>query len=434
MIIDFSITNFGPIKSEQTLSFEATSDDTHEDFYIYEPIPGLRLLKFAMLYGPNASGKSTILEALNFLRNLILNPKDKKSDLLDFEPFLFDEKTPKESSLLKISFVTNSIKYVYNVEFNQHFILKEELSYFPNGRISKFFSRETNTENNLSIISFGGKIKVSKASLTILKGNTISNNTVLGAFLKSNVDISELSIVQDWFSQNLMALINPNDSLFAWTSNKISDDVAFRDKVVEIMNKADVQISSIEIDKRKKDISDIDFATLERIISSSDIEQLKKSGSITLKNIIFHHTVTNNDSSKIYKLPKHLESLGTKRFYELSGILVTLIQGNKVSCIDEIESSLHSDLMKYFILMHLANSSSSQLIITTHNLSLLEEKDILRNDAVWFTQKQKDGATELYSLDDFDSSVFRKGASLINSYRIGKLGATPNLGSIFLKE
>jgi hypothetical protein len=56
------------------------------------------------------------------------------------------------------------------------------------------------------------------------------------------------------------------------------------------------------------------------------------------------------------------------------------------------------------------------------------------NNAVWFTQKQKDGATELYSLDDFDSSVFRKGASLINSYRIGKLGATPNLGSIFLKE
>jgi len=403
MIIDFSITNFGPIKSEQTLSFEATSDDTHEDFYIYEPIPGLRLLKFAMLYGPNASGKSTILEALNFLRNLILNPKDKKSDLLDFEPFLFDENTPKESSLLKISFVTNSIKYVYNVEFNQHFILKEELSYFPNGRISKFFSRETNIENSLSIISFGSTIKVPKASLTILKGNTISNNTVLGAFLKSNVDISELSIVQDWFSQNLMALINPNDSLFAWTSNKISDDVAFRDKVVEIMNKADVQISSIEIDERKKDI-------------------------------ILHHTVINNDSSKIYKLPKHLESLGTKRFYELSGILVTLIQGNKVSCIDEIESSLHSDLMKHFILMHLANSSSSQLIITTHNLSLLEEKDILRNDAVWFTQKQKDGATELYSLDDFDSSVFRKGASLINSYRIGKLGATPNLGSIFLKE
>lgn len=299
--------------------------------------------------------------------------------------------------------MTNSIKYVYNVEFNQHFILKEELSYFPNGRISKFFSRETNTENSLSIISFGSTIKVPKASLTILNGNTISNNTVLGAFLKSNVDISELSIVQDWFSQNLMALINPNDSLFAWTSNKISDDVAFRDKVVEIMNKADVQISSIEIDERKKDI-------------------------------ILHHTVINNDSSKIYKLPKHLESLGTKRFYELSGILVTLIQGNKVSCIDEIESSLHSDLMMHFILMHLANSSSSQLIITTHNLSLLEEKDILRNDAVWFTQKQKDGATELYSLDDFDSSVFRKGASLINSYRIGKLGATPNLGSIFLKE
>lgn len=434
MIIDFSVTNFGPVKNEQTLSFEATADTTLEDYYIHEPIPGLRLLKFAMLYGPNASGKSTILEALDFLRDLILDPLDKKSDTLNFQPFLFDQNTPHESSKLKISFVKNNIKYQYIVEFNQSFILKEEMYYYPRGRQAEFFTRTTNTENNYSSISFGGTVKVPKRNLNILIGNTIGNNTLLGAYLKSNVDIPELHTIFEWFAENLMALINPNQNLFSWTSNKIDEDDGFRKKVIEIINKADVQINDIEIDEKVEELQESDISKLAGIVDIDNLEKLKKDKKIVLKNILFHHNVINNDNSETYKLPKQFESLGTKRFYELSGVLVTLLEGNKVSYIDEIESSLHSDLMKHFILMHLANSNSSQLLITTHNLSLLDEKEILRNDAIWFTQKLKDGSTDLYSLDDFDSSTFRKGASIINSYKIGKLGATPNLGNIFLNE
>jgi len=434
MIIDFSVTNFGPIKSEQTLSFEATADTTLEDYYIHEPIPGLRLLKFAMLYGPNASGKSTVLEAIEFLRDLVLDPLEKKSDTLSFQPFLFDENTPDESSMLKISFVKNAIKYQYIVEFNKSFILKEQMFYYPKGRQAEFFTRNTDTDNSLSSISFGSTVKVAKNNLIVLTGNTISNNTLLGAYLKSNVDIPELHTIFEWFAENLMALINPNQNLFSWTSNKIDEDNDFRKKVLEIINKADVQINDIEIDEKVEVLQESDITELAEIVDIDNLEQLKKDKKIVLKNILFHHNVINNDKSETYKLPKQFESLGTKRFYELSGVLVTLIEGDKVSYIDEIESSLHSDLMKHFILMHLVNSTSSQLLITTHNLSLLDEKDILRNDAIWFTQKLKDGSTDLYSLVDFDSSTFRKGASIINSYKIGKLGAIPDFGNIFLKE
>ena len=84
--------------------------------------------------------------------------------------------------------------------------------------------------------------------------------------------------------------------------------------------------------------------------------------------------------------------------------------------------------------MFLANSGQSQMLVTTHNLFLLEEREILRNDAIWFTQKKDNGTTELYSLSDFDTSIIRKNSSIINSYKIGKLGAKPDLGNIFITE
>jgi hypothetical protein len=95
---------------------------------------------------------------------------------------------------------------------------------------------------------------------------------------------------------------------------------------------------------------------------------------------------------------------------------------------------MHPELIKHFILTFLENSPSSQLILTTHHTALLEERDILRPDAIWLTQKRPDGATELYSVAEFNTNVLRKSSSIANAYRIGKLGAKPNPGSIFLEN
>lgn len=436
MIIEFSIKNFGPIKKEQTLSFEATKDDTLQDYYVYEALPGLRLLKFAVLYGPNASGKSTILEALDFLRDLVVYPEDKKTNKLSFEPFLFDENTPSEPSELKLSFVKNKIKHNYHIVFTKDFVLKEVMQYYPKGRSAEFFSRTTNTENKLSEISFGSTVKISKKDLIVLTGNTISNNSILGAYNKSNVDIPELDIIFDWFKNNLMASISPNNNLFGWTSSRVEDNNnGFRDKVLELVRKADVQIDDIEIDVDEEELSEKILNDLEKLpILPESIEKLKKDRKIITKDIVFHHKVKNHGTIETYRLKNDMESLGTMRYYELSGVLATLIDGDKIASIDELETSLHSDLMIHFILVHLMNSTSSQLLTTTHNISLFLESDVLRRDAIWFTQKLEDGSTELYSLDDFDSSVLRKGGSIINSYRIGKLGAKPNLGSYYLNS
>ncbi len=100
--------------------------------------------------------------------------------------------------------------------------------------------------------------------------------------------------------------------------------------------------------------------------------------------------------------------------------------------IDELESSLHPDLYIHFILSFLLNSNKSQVIATTHNREILDNKDIFRNDSIWFTDKSETCATELYSLADFDSSVVRDTSNILNAYKSGKLKAVPNLGDYYI--
>jgi len=155
---------------------------------------------------------------------------------------------------------------------------------------------------------------------------------------------------------------------------------------------------------------------------------MSKEQNIQNKKITLEHTVNNTT----YSLPLEYESQGTIRYYGFSAILFLLIKQSVAIPIDELEASLHPDLFTHFLLAFLVNSKQSQMIATTHNREILNNKDIFRNDAIWFTDKSKDSATELYSLADFDSSVIRDTSNVYNAYKIGKLGAVPNLGDYYI--
>lgn len=114
MIINLNVQNFGSIKDRQTLSFEADNSKHLEDTYIVN-FKGQRILKLALIYGANASGKTTILKALDFLRDIVVKPETKKSSELEFDPFLFDPVSPKQNSIISIEFIQNDIKYFYEV-------------------------------------------------------------------------------------------------------------------------------------------------------------------------------------------------------------------------------------------------------------------------------------------------------------------------------
>jgi AAA15 family ATPase/GTPase len=412
MIVELSIKNFGSIKDRQTLSMEASKDTTLESYYVTK-VAGLRLMKMAILYGPNASGKTTVLKGLEFLRDLVIPSKRRanKSETLDFKPFQFENESKNGISEIKIDFIQQDQRFQYTVEFTQTHIVSEQMDFYPTEkRKALLFSRTTDAENQFSKVQFGEKAGVKGRDAIILEGNTIWNETVLMAFSRSNVNIRALKNACDWFKITLMPIVTPKSTMTEWANKKMIENPDLKQKVLELLEKADFQISNFEI--------------IENHVSTEK----------TL-DIVFKHKVTNTvGTQNEFELPKEDQSQGTMRFYGLSTVLSFLISSSNILSIDELETSLHPELMKHFILIALANTQNSQLIFTTHNVLLLSERDILRNDAIWFTEKKSDGATELYSAADFDSGTLRTDGSILNAYKLGRLGARPNPGSIFLSN
>lgn len=402
MIINFSVQNFGSIKDKQTLSFEADKSTHLENHYIINATGGLRLLKLALIYGANASGKTTVLKAIEFLRDLVLEPAEKKTDNLEFSPFLFDSETPKQNTIISIDFIQNEVRYFYEVELNKNAILREELNFYHPNK-ANVFKRTTNIDKQFTEITFGSKIKKDKIIEKILEANTLWNNTVLGGFLKTNIDIKELKEVTDWFEECLAPIVLTNTAVDDYITNQIESSNINKKNVVPILKKADFNISDIVINKEEK-------------------------RKITSLNIEFEHTV----NQVAYSLPIKMESQGTKRFYGFAGLLSLLIKHFVVIPIDELEASLHPELYIHFLLSFLINSKKSQLIATTHNREILSNKDIFRNDAIWFTDKSENSATELYSLSEFDTSLVRGKSNTFNAYKTGKLGGIPKLGDYYI--
>lgn len=421
MIINFSIKNFTSIKEEITLSFEATNSDDLEEYYIVTPKKGLRLLKLGLIYGSNGSGKSNILKALDFLKNMVLEPLEKKTETFDFQPFLFDKNTPNENSFFILEFIQNKVKYLYQLEFNKSAVINEKL-YFYHPKRALVYERKTDTEKQLTSIEFGSKIKINKEYKATLEANTLWNNTVLGGYLKTNFEAKELQEASAWFAVKLKSLIFPTTNLSGVISNAIEDKSIDKSNVIEFLKKANFNISDIRFQSLKK----------LKLGIKNDSHSYIENRNLEIKDTIFQHNVKHIDSVEKYLLSYSEESQGTQRYYQFSGLLDLMIRYQAIFPIDELESSLHPELVKHFLLTFLVNAKQSQLIATTHLRELLMERDIFRNDAIWFTDKKEDGSTDLYSAADFDSSVIRNTSSIYNAYKIGKLGAVPDLGDYYI--
>lgn len=408
MIINFSVENFGSIKEKQTLSFLANKSDHLEDYYIIEPIKGLRLNKLALIYGANASGKTTILKAFSFLVNIVINPFDKKNTKFDFEPFLFVENPKKTNTKFEIEFIQKGVQYFYEVELNKDFIVKEKLlSFNPNKSI--VYERTTDENKELAKIKFGNKILKKKLLESNFEILTLWNNTVLGGYFKANVESKELQDISEWFEGIIPGFIASSSDLKDVVSTTILEDNLNKKFNLKILNKADLNITDIDFNPNiKKNDEVINFSE---------------------EDIFFTHNIKGVD----YKLIFSQESEGTKKYYGLSSVLEILLKTNSIITIDELESSLHPDLYLHFLMTYIVNSKTkSQFIATTHNREILNNRDIFRDDAIWFTDKNENSATELYSLADFDSSVVRDTTNVLNAYKSGKLGGVPNLGDYYI--
>jgi AAA15 family ATPase/GTPase len=445
MIHYLNIRNFGPVKDEVEINFEV-AEPIEDDAYEVQMRDGKRLLKLAYIYGANASGKTTILKAFEFLRKLLLKPIADKAIELDFDPFLFLDDPYNSPSRFELSFYCEGIRYVYELNFNKQAILNEKIVFYQTAKPTELFSRTTDIEKRLAKIQFGSKIKIPVREKDLLESNTLHNNTVIGAYAKTNVDIPELEKLNRWFNVFLLGMITSAHNLTNVTATLIDQNPLVNKWINSFLNKADYQISEVNVSDASNQINipldevfPPDFTS--RIMSSGSYSKQTglESSSPALRNAKFYGGASQRKIDFIHKLKDksyslHIltESSGTKRYFGLGGPLYELIHNSRLLCIDELETSLHPDLMKYFLQVFLLNAKDSQLLVTTHNVSLMENQDFIRKDALWFSEKNEDGSISLYSAADFDSSVLRKEASIINAYKSGRLGAKPNLGSPYL--
>lgn len=421
MIQEFSVENFLSIKTKQTLSFRASNKiHTGSDEYLVTEInPNVRLLKFCVLYGYNASGKSNILLALQFLRDLVVHGPSTKDEETGFTPFLLDANTRNEPGTFSLVFFIEGIRYEYLICLDGKRIHKESLRYTPGERISTLFVRTYDAENSIAKLTIGKRCSLSAKDRVILDGNTLENSSVLFAYQKSNIHSPVLDAVVAFFKKTLLPLIDPNIRLRDWSKERIASDTSQKQFLVSLLEKADFQISDLEV---KKSIMPVDEHLLKKFTDNGSLlEPLKNDNQLEIQELLFTHATRAGS----YQIPAEAESDGTMRFLGLGSVLQKMTTASHVVPFDGIETSLHPDLVTFYLQMFLMNSNDSQLIVTTHAHYLMEQ-DYMRNDMVWFCEKQENGASEYYSAQDFS---LHKNNNLANFYRAGKLGAKPILGN-----
>lgn len=430
MIAEIKFKNFFSIRSEQVLSFEPTADSFEKEEYCIEVKKGVSLLKIATIYGANASGKTNILMALSFLRDLMIEiPKDK-TEKINFSPFMLDKDSRKERTEMSMSFYLQGERYNLSIELDNERIYSEKLEFYPGTQPAELYSRKYNKESDISDVKFGNKLRVGKKGQLAISGNTINNCSVLAAFGKSNVESSRLNVVYDFFAKDIKEVLHPQVSLTSFAKKHLDDDKdgSLKKFLIDFLKASDFNICDVELKEEDLAIT----PEMEKIIQASPIpeeakKQMFQKGKITNTELLFSHTTDKGE----FVLPEEVESRGTIRFMGIAVLLKQLLLDKKIISIDEMETSLHYELLSYFIKVYLANSNCpSQLILTTHDINLLDE-DFIRRDTIWFTDKNSSGETILTRLS---SLGLHKNLSPYNAYKQGKLVKLPFLGSIYLKD
>ena len=428
MIAEFIIENFYSIKSAQKISFEPSSDTFMSDEYSYEVKKGVRLLKVGIIYGANASGKTNILNAIEFFKMLVLRMPNDRNEKIRVVPFMLDDTSRNEMTKMSMAFYINQSKYILNFELDAKHIYSETLIIYESKRPTKLYSRSYDAATDSTTIEFGGKLKLTKKSQDVISGNSINNCSVLAAFGKSNVERTKLNEVYEYFAQQVKDVLAPGMMLSRYVKSRLDKDETgdLKKFILDLLKASDFNIEDVVLHEEEKPIT----PELGQLIQSVPInneaktEMLRK-GKITNMELTFKHKAGN----QVYDLSEEYESNGTMRFMGLAVILNYLLKSNRFVPIDEVETSIHYELLSYFLKVFLANShGTSQMLLTTHDINLLNE-DFIRRDTIWFTDKDELGETKLLRLS---SLGLHKNLSPYNAYKQGKLVKLPFLGSQYL--
>ena len=392
LIQELKIKNFKSFRDEVELSFEPSGDDRYNS--VVTMPDGVQLLRFAVVLGANASGKSNLLDAVEFLRKFWNNIPATNDDGTNVQPFLMRKSALSYDTEIEIKLYVDGIRYWYQLTVNPEKVCREALFVYLTNRPTKVFCRED--VQGVSKLTFNSTVaKLSPAEVDILTMNCLRNMSVLAVLKKVNIAVPYLDNMRRWIDSRMLPLQSGSlSSLSQGAKKMIADSEDFREYLMQFAQEADFNISDIKIQKMAA---------------------------------LFGHTIEGESGSESYVLPENCQSTGTKRMVELESLIYTQLKRQAFLCIDEIEASMHPNLMEYILAKFINTpNNQSQLLVSTHYDPILKDiDDLFGKDSVWFTEKGKDGNTTLFSLVDFKG--LNKLSSIHRAYMNGQFGALPNV-------
>jgi len=424
MLVEFTVANFRSFQDAMTLSMVAANlvakDKTVDTSNLIKTDSEISLLKTAVIYGANASGKSNLLKALLFMKSFMVNSskESQSTDKIGVEPFklgLYGETSPSHFELV---FIMDGIRYRYGFEADRNRVSAEWLYYVPSSRETSVFSRKDN------VIAVSKKFDAEG-----IDKRTRNNALYLSVCAQFNVPLAEKILA--WVSDKLNVLSGLHDHHYRNYTAGSCDTDANRLRISSLIKALDTGISGITVERNTLGIDSL---------PSAMPEELKKlitrgSDSFTQVSVKTTHKKYGNDGSFVGKEEFDMdenESDGTQKLFALAGPLLNALNEGEVLLIDELDSRLHPLVTLAIIRLFSeveSNSKNAQLIFVTHDTNLLD-KSLFRRDQIWFTEKNRYGATSLYSLAEFK---IRNDASFGSDYIKGKYGAIPFIGSLDIK-
>lgn len=425
MLLQFSIRNFRTFKDKATLSLIASNYDreTREADNVFESKGfNSRLLKSAVIYGANASGKSRLIEAFAFMRHFVINSskETQKGESIDVEPFILSAETENEPSEFEIIFLFNDELFRYGFEVTKQVVVSEWLYHKPKTKEVELFFRDGNQfdvhERNFS-----------KGS-AIAKQGLVRDNALFVSVAAQFNERTAISVI-DWFKRLklLSGLDETGYSGFTLGRTEIS---AHKIKILELLKAADFGIQDIKL--RKLDIEKLPSG-MPKEVKDEILREVKEENAEFIADVLTMHKKYDFNKQVVQNVSFSLnddESSGTKKFFALSGPILDVIENGFTLVVDELDSKLHPNLVCKIVSLFNSNQfnpKNAQLIFNTHDTNLLSS-GLFRRDQIWFTSKDKYGEAKLYSLADFKSDEVRKNESFENNYIRGKYGAVPYLG------
>ena len=401
MLIRFSFKNFKSFKNENCLDMEATSLKEHE--YNVAKTKNGEYLKVSAIYGANASGKTNVLQAFDYMKKRILVSDDSKKNSPIDEGNIYSFMINNDPIALEVEILAKNNKiYKYGFEVLKDKIISEWLF---EKRVNKFYAIFERENNNVSM-------KPNKISELV---NIDERTLFLNIYSKIDRNNEDFSNVYDWFvNSTYLDLGNPNFERFInnRVSLKILSDENYKKELLKFIKTFDSGIEGIKT-------------------TPDSIEAVKSNN-----GIIDIEVIHKGENGELKALPFYLESNGTRKMFHLFDFFMDALKNGMVLFVDELDAKLHPLLTRYIInLFHNSdtNKGNGQLIYSTHDTVNLN-KETFRRDEIWFEEKDQDGISEIYALSDYiledDKNAGKKvrnDATYNKDYLTGRYGAIPIL-------